>query len=193
VKANYLAEVLGYDVTIVTTEQHDRPPYFKTSPKVRMVDLQINYTDHPQSRGICLLDNMRKSRLHRQSLENLLLEIRPDITISVYRHELPFLYKLKDGSKKIFEQHFCRGFRRICEHPSRIDLLKEALLEKFEEFYISKLSYLVILTEEEKSLYWNRLSNAIVIPNPITIEANKDISLHSKRIIAVGRYSYIKG
>lgn len=47
-KANYLAE-LGYDITIITTDQRDRSPYFQLDPLIKNIDLGINYTDNNNS------------------------------------------------------------------------------------------------------------------------------------------------
>jgi hypothetical protein len=43
-KANYLADE-GYDVTIITTDQKGRSPYFVMNPKIKHIDLGINYRD----------------------------------------------------------------------------------------------------------------------------------------------------
>ena len=43
-KANYLADE-GYDVTIITTDQQGRSPYFVMNPKIKHIDLGINYRD----------------------------------------------------------------------------------------------------------------------------------------------------
>lgn len=47
-KANYLTE-LGYDITIITTDQRERSPYFQLDPRIKNVDLGINYTDNNNS------------------------------------------------------------------------------------------------------------------------------------------------
>ena len=44
-KANYLAE-MGYDITIITTDQRERSPYFQLDPRIKNIDLGINYTDN---------------------------------------------------------------------------------------------------------------------------------------------------
>ena len=42
-KANYLAEVLDYDVTIVLTEEKELPFFYPLSPLVKTVNLDINF------------------------------------------------------------------------------------------------------------------------------------------------------
>ena len=42
-KANYLADVLGYEVCIVTTDQQNKSNFFKFSDIIKFVDFVINY------------------------------------------------------------------------------------------------------------------------------------------------------
>ena len=42
-KANYLAEVLGHDVYIITDSQNGRQPVFPLSTKVKHIDLDVNF------------------------------------------------------------------------------------------------------------------------------------------------------
>ena len=44
-KANYFAERLGYDITIILTEGKDKPFFYPLSKKVKVVNLDINYEE----------------------------------------------------------------------------------------------------------------------------------------------------
>ena len=44
-KANYLADKMGYEVYIVTTGQKNNEPYYPMSKKIRFIDLGINYDE----------------------------------------------------------------------------------------------------------------------------------------------------
>lgn len=44
-KVTYLSRIPGWEVSIVTTDQHQRPPFYPFPPNVRMTDLGINYSD----------------------------------------------------------------------------------------------------------------------------------------------------
>ena len=44
-KVRYLVEEKGWDVTVVTTDQHDRPPFYPFPEGVKIVDLGVNYSD----------------------------------------------------------------------------------------------------------------------------------------------------
>ena len=41
-KVCYLVEKKGWDVTVVTTDQHGRPPFYPFPGGVKMVDLGVN-------------------------------------------------------------------------------------------------------------------------------------------------------
>ena len=48
-KANYLADILGYNITIITTDQKNRPTFFPISKNIELIDLGINYCDAKSS------------------------------------------------------------------------------------------------------------------------------------------------
>ena len=45
VKANYFAEYLGYEVTIIVTEGHERACFFPLSPKVNVINLNLGFEE----------------------------------------------------------------------------------------------------------------------------------------------------
>lgn len=44
-KVTYLSHLPGWEVAVVTTDQHQRPPFYPFPEKVRMTDLGINYSE----------------------------------------------------------------------------------------------------------------------------------------------------
>ena len=44
-KVRYLVEQLHWDVTVVTTDQHGREPFYPFPEGVRMIDLGVNYSE----------------------------------------------------------------------------------------------------------------------------------------------------
>lgn len=188
-KANYLAEH-GHSVIIVTAEQQGREPYFSLNPNIKHIDLGINYSENT--------DFIRKSiyypfkrKKHKQKLQNLLSEIRPDIAISTMGNEFLFLHKINDGSKKIAEIHFAKGYRTMNSH-NLLWRIRDKYRSWQEEKKLKKYDKFVVLTLED-SHNWANFKNLEIIPNFITSPASPKHDKLYRRFICVGRLSYQKG
>ena|SRR5690606_29839939 len=189
-KTNYLAK-LGHDISIITTDQKNRKPYFDLHASIKQIDLGINYTENNSS-GLLkkIFDYPRKQALHKKLLAEKLSEIKPDICVSLFDHEVGLLPDMNDGSKKIVEIHFSR-FKRL--QYGRKGLWK--LIDKYRSNKdlrtVQKFDKFVVLTQEDKS-YWGDLPNIVVIPNANSFPVAQRSQLDSKNVIAVGRYDYQK-
>jgi hypothetical protein len=186
-KANYLADVFKEEVVIITTDQKGDLPFYAISERIKCFDLGINYRDNP---GNKLIPRLKKKRLHRKRLEKLLMELRADIVISLFKKESDFLYKIRDGSKKVLEFHFSRFYRLQNTVGWRI-LLKKMLLKK-DKYLASKYDKFVVLTEEDRRL-WGKADNICVIHNACDFKGEEYANWAAKRVIAVGRLDYQKG
>ena len=190
-KASYLSRI-GWDITVVTTDQQGRPPFYPFPPRVRMTDLGINYADDNDKpvwqkvRGY-----LRRRRRHRAALTRLLMRERPDIVVSLFPSESSFIPQIRDGSKKVLELHFCKFFRLQYGRKGVLGLIDkwrtrqdERLVRQFDSF--------VVLTEEDKG-YWGNVPNIEVIPNAALDLSGKVSDVLNRRIIAIGRLDYQKG
>ena len=111
-KVAYLKAHTDWEISIVTTNQGGRPVFFDLPGGVRLTDLGINYENGAQSRALKkILVYLRKKRMHRQRLAELLMHEKADIVVSLFPSESSFIPKIKDGSKKVLELHFNRYFR----------------------------------------------------------------------------------
>ena len=195
VKANYFADVLGYDVTIIVTEGKNGNSFFPLSDKVKVVNLCLNFEELWNISFIKkIFLYLKKQRRYKKQLTDELLKIRPDFTITTLRREINFINSINDGSIKIGEQHLSRtNYRRI---DSRFQKLYEILFFKWwKDRVVSSLMQLdkmVVLTADAVA-EWSELPNILMIPDPLSIKADRSSSLTSKRVITVGRYSYEKG
>lgn len=191
-KTNYLAEILGYQVMIITTDQRGRLPFFSYSPKISFFDLNINY-DKSRNRNICSKIIIRgiKKIIHKKRLSELLQKEAPDICVSMFDWDFSFLYKIKDGSRKIVEYHFSKNYKLIEAKNIIIYWLQKKRIEKWRSI-VAKYDAFVVLTEEDKEA-WGELNNIRVIPNPIIKMPPNVSTLSTKCVIAVGRLSYQKG
>lgn len=189
-KANYLAQ-LGFEVTIITSDQDNRKPYFDLDPRINQIDLGINYTENNNS-GLLkkLFAYPKKQALHKKKLEEHLKSIKPNITISLFDHEVDLLPKIDDGSKKIVEIHFSR-FKRMQYGRTGIWRLIDQFRSKRDLRIVQEYDRFVVLTEEDKA-YWGEIPNIVVIPNANSFQIQEKSSLDSQKVIAVGRYDYQK-
>lgn len=191
-KANYFSEQLGYDVTIITTEQKGRDNFFNFSNKIKFIDLGINYDDdNYKSIFVKLYESNKKRKIHFLKLMEILERIKPDVCISMFDRDFSFLYKIKDGSKKILEFHFCKQMKVIEQKNIVMKAIQYIRIQTWRNI-VKKYDKFVVLTEEDKH-DWGNLKNITVIPNSISQTNNKQAKLQNKNILSIGRASYQKG
>lgn len=191
-KVTYLSQLPGWEVSIVTTDQHHRPPFYPFPEKVRMTDLDINYSDD-NDKGVWkkIFGYLRKRKKHKRKLTALLEKERPDIVVSLYPSESSFIPDIKDGSKKVLELHFCKFFRLQYGRKGLLGWI-DKLRTRQDERIVRKFDKFVVLTHEDKG-YWGNLPNIEVIPNAAMQVSESCSDVTNKRVIAVGRLDYQKG
>lgn len=195
VKANYFADILDYDVTIIVTEGHGSNSFFQLSPKVNVVNLGLRFEELwniPFINKVILY--LYKQKHYKKLLIAELVRIRPDITISTLRREINFLCDIKDGSHKVGELHLSRENYR-CVESSKTNVIKWLFSRWWQSRIVSHLQRLdrfVVLTEHAAS-EWPELSRVRLIPDPLSVCPDSQSPLSFKRVITIGRYSYEKG
>ena len=194
-KANYFAEHFGYDITIILTDGRGKPNAYPLSDKVKVINLDINFEELWTCSFLKKIwVYLKKQRVYKRKLTEELMRIRPDITDSLLRREINFITDIKDGSKKIGELHTSRQNNRNFK-DNEINFLK-ALFAKYWNWSLvrklRKLDKFVVLTNEDKE-GWVELNNVVAIPNPVSFTAKAQSTLTAKRVLAVGRYDYVKG
>ena len=191
-KVKCLSEQMHWDVTVVTTDQHDRPPFYPFPESIRMIDLGINYSeDNVKGAFGKICGYLKKRRRHKKLLEELLIKEKADIVVSLYPLESSFIPDIKDGSKKVLEIHYCKFFRLQYGRKGLLGAIDrwrtwqdERIVRRFDKF--------VVLTNEDRG-YWGKLPNICVIPNAAMFVADRYSDVSKKRVIAVGRLDYQKG
>lgn len=195
VKANYFADHLGYDVTIVVTEGNRGNSFFPLSDKIKVVNLGLAFEDlwnKPFLKKLFLY--VTKQRRYKRLLTQTLLRIQPDITITTLRREINFINEIKDGSRKIGELHLSRSnYRGVEDRESTfLKSLFSIWWKKDVVFNLKKLDRVVVLNENAVK-EWPELRNVSMIPDPLPLKIEDKSTLQSKRIVTIGRYSYEKG
>lgn len=188
-KVRWLTEA-GHRVTVVTTDQQGCRPFYEFPEGVELIDLGINYSldnDKPLYKRIP--SYLRKRRLHRRRLTEVLMRKRPDVMVSLYPSESSFISDIQDGSRKVLELHFNRFFRLQYGRKGLTGLI-DRWRSRQDEKIARSFDRFVVLTEEDKK-YWGNMPNISVIGNaalPMSLKSD----CTPRRVIAVGRLDYQK-
>jgi glycosyltransferase involved in cell wall biosynthesis len=183
-KANYFADYLDYEVYIVTSEQKGFEPIYKLSPKIKKVDLEINYY---RKLSYFNFRNFSKIPTHFFKWKKAISIINPDVIItcndSFDFYWMPFFFK---KIKKIREFHSSRFFKD--KQKNNLPIFKKIIL-KINDYIESKYDRIIILNRDEKQFYHS--TNTVVIPNAIPLSEIKS-KLTPFKAIAAGRIAAVK-
>lgn len=195
-KVNYLAEHTDWQIYVVLTERPDLPFFYKLAPNVKFVNFDINYDELDTMPILKKFQAYRKKQIvYKKKLTSYLMEVKPDITISVIRREINFINDIQDGSYKIGEIHFAKPDYRKVNKLYLPSFVNRWITDKWQGMLIKQLARLdkfVVLTEEDAG-YWDMLANKVVIPNPITKLPSVVADTNNKLAISLGRYTSQKG
>lgn len=198
IKANYLVEVYGYDVTIVVANQKKQVPFFKLNDKIKIVDLNIDY-DNALSQPLFKRLYLRRKlqREHKTKLSKYLFTNHPDIVVSTFTHEAAFLPQIKDGSKKVLEFHFCKGHKIKMAKAFHFGFITKLAYYyrcwQEENIIIPKYDQFIVLTKEDEISWKEKICNVKYISNILPFEKEGKSELTQKHVIAVGRLDGQKG
>lgn len=188
IKANYLVQN-EHDVYIITTDQDNRSSYYNLDKRIKLINLNINFQNPGNGFIQKVIQKISKMHRYKKELLKYVYEIKPDVIISTFTNEASFLYKFKDGSKKVLECHFNHDLylckTKAFKTPFYLRLYylyKTKMNDKLVNYYDA----FVVLTEEDKIL-WGKKNNIHVIPNMLSHFPSSQSQLINKRVIAVGR------
>ena len=191
-KATYLAERMNWEVVVVTTDQQGKAPFYPFPKQIRLIDLDINYSvDNNQPAFTKITGYLRRRKLHRKRLTELLMKEQADIVVSLYPSESSFIPSIQDGSKKVLELHYCKFFRLQYNRTGLLGAIDRWRTWQDEQF-VRRFDKFVVLTQEDKG-YWGNLPNIEVIPNAAMFISDVHSDCTAKRVLAVGRLDYQKG
>lgn len=181
IKASYLADHFGYEVTILSLNEQDVAPFYEFSSKIKLISIAVN--GNP----------LKYITLYKSGLQNAINFLKPDI-ISVCDDGLKgfFLPKLiRTEAKWIYERHVSK----LIDARSGQGIIKNLLTQSkwnLMEKLGKNFSSFVVLTEGNKK-EWKSLQNIIVIPNPLSFYPEESSPLDQKKVICVGKICYQKG
>lgn len=190
-KASLLAK-RGFDVSIITTDQGERPCYFEIDDKVKLYDLGINYEKNSKRFFLSKLYHFFYNKyLHKKRISRLLLELKADIVISTFFNEMGILPKMKDGSKKMIEFHFSKHLFHFFRRKGWKGKVDDYIMTQYTKT-LRQYDRFVVLSKEDAE-NWSELDNVEVIYNVCPIEISQKSQLTAHRVISVGRYEFPKG
>lgn len=191
-KVAWLVREKHWQVTVVTTDQKERAPFYPFPKEVKMIDLGINYSDDNSLGTMCkVMGYIKRRRVHRRRLTELLMREKADVVVSLFPSESSFLPDIKDGSRKVLELHFCKFFRLQYGRHGLMGMI-DRWRTKMDERLVRRFDRFVVLSSEDAG-YWGAIPNMQVIPNAARHLGAGYSDGSSKRVIAVGRLDYQKG
>lgn len=194
-KANWLAEH-GHEIGIVTDTQMGREPAFPLSPKVKLIDLAIDFSkEYGHCFPVRIWMYYKLMHQYRKKMRALLFQDHPEIVVSTLGRDISFITKIKDGSRKIGEAHTTKHFIRNFHLLEKKNVFLKYLTKYFRwkmDRQVAKLDCLVVLTSQDKA-DWGHLLPVYVIPNSYPFYPDISSTCENKQAIIVGRYNSAKG
>lgn len=185
-KANYFADVLGYDVYILISDQNKKPITFPLSNKIQYRDLNINLYTSNKIKGLSFIKNIKTLKT---IYSKEILKINPDIIIVPERGYEDFIIpNICKHIPKIREYHFSRKASALLEKEMPlVARIKSVLIKQSYFFQFKKYDSLVVLTEKDKK-EWTNIKHVTVIPNYILDNnlPHNNILDRTNKVISVG-------
>lgn len=178
IKASKLADDFGYNVHILSLNEHGKLPFYDFSENI--VLHSINVEGNP----------IKYFKEYTSKIKKLLKSVRPDI-ISVCDDGLKgFIFPIlfSKNTPIIYERH---ASVELNFSSKRLSIFKKKFIHLTMQFFAKRFDAFVVLTKTNKKEWTS--SNVRVIPNPISFYPNEVSSLANKLVTAVGTHSFNKG
>lgn len=196
-KINWLARNTDYQIYMVLTEKAGAPFWFPIEQNVKYVNFNLDFEEiHSLPIHKKVFQFLKKQCQYKKLLAQYLTEIKPDITITTLRRDINFICDIKDGSIKLGEIHFSKQNYREFEKkflPKSINNVITYLWRRQLYKQIKRLKHFVVLTNEDAKEWRKDFSNIAIITNPINHYPSQTSTCDTKKVIAVGRYTWQKG
>ena len=190
-KANYLSEYFGYDVSIITLCHHNNAPIaYPLSEKIHHINLGISYYTqykyrYPKRFWIKWSINKRL----RKEATTAVMQINPDILIGLFKPNITYTIPCK--AIKIIEIHEPLEYL-LYSNFHNSSWINKQLKKHYFNTIIKYADIVVSLTNDER-LYLKEAKRIEVIPNFSSMKIRQHSACNTKRVIAVGRLTPVKG
>jgi glycosyltransferase involved in cell wall biosynthesis len=195
-KANYLAEVFGYDVSVICFDQRiDSPNFYFLSGKVNQINLGVQiYSQYRYKYPKRLWKKIIfRNRLSKR-LSSTINIINPEILIGISHFRADFVCTVNCKAKIIIESHIPRSFIENTYYSN--NLLVNYYKKLYDKRYfhgIEKKADIIISLTEGDHQQWKKAKRIEIIPNFSNIDVHHIYDFRKKRVIAIGRLFKEKG
>lgn len=189
-RANYLSNKFNYEIVFVTTDQGNNSIAFPLSPKIKVIDLNINFSEIQNNKLNKYLKLFIKFIKYKDKIKKIILKEKPNFVVSLGAEDKIILPFLKKNYILIREIHLAK--KKYLEVTGNIFFFHKYIFYAIGNLLIKKYDKVILLTEEDRKI--RRIKkDAIVIPNPININIPASSNCENKKIISVGRLERQKG
>ena len=180
IKANYLSEILDYEVHILVLNHNNMPLFYEFSSKIILHDISV------------FGNTFQYIKKYFFGIKNVVNKIKPDI-ISVCDDGLKGFFIPKIISNNIpiiYERHVSKVIE-FGVNPSFIKKNKVSLKFFIMNNLAKSFDKFIVLTDDN-ILEWN-LKNTLIIPNPLSFYPLQTALLNNNKVIAIGKQGVQKG
>ena len=179
-KAGYLAENKGYDITILVTNPDVNKILFPVSPQLKIIYI------NPDNNG-----SLSYFFSYRKAIKQKVAQIGADIIVvcdnGLKSLLLPWILPKK--TPVVYEMHAAKFL--VDEQLAKNKLTRLLPSYSILNFVYSKFTKFVALTTEGQKEW--QLQNSVVINNALWFTSDRENALTEKRIVVMGRHAPQKG
>lgn len=199
-KMNYLAKCPDFSVAFSTYEQEGSPMPFALDASIGYYPLEARIATRQTLSFLSWMVAYRRSRQRMaRQLRNLLAMLRPDaVVVTVYSFsvlDVIIRESVGVGARVVLESH-TDSSTVLMAHKYGYQRMLRSLMHVWDRHILHSVSLcrcVVCLTPED-ARFWEAYNGKVsVIPNMVSTQKASEADYDSRRVIAVGRYSYEKG
>lgn len=190
-KMNLLSREPDYEVYLLTYNQGDHPISYTLDERVRHMDLDVRTHVKYRYRGLRRLwEGWKRSHWLRQRLQQALIEICPNMLITVTFGEIALLLQLKGTIPLVVESH--GGYDHLIDYPRLTWRHRRDICQRYR--LLHRVDAIVTLTKLDAERWQKHYPHVCMIPNLVHLNPTGRLSTcEQKRIIFVGRLAEQKG
>lgn len=179
-KLNGWVQYTKHNVHIVTTEQKNLPFSFDLDKRIKVHDLEVNFS---RNQPLYSFLNLIKTIRYVFNLWRLIRQLKPNVIINVRNGPVNLFLPFIAGKSQTINEYHTSGINWYQKRNSAKNSFREKLFFQLYEWAEKKYSKCVVLNEAELAYYSG--DNFVIKPNPIFLPKYAKLS-RQKAVIAAG-------